>query len=106
MAETYLNVIPMEKALRKGVFPYSHFVSQETLDEEVFPSQSAFFNSLKEEEISNEEYAFAQEVWEDLARYKKIAVKQDPDKWRFFLNLKKFHKYVHHIYFRMEMLKW
>ena len=31
--------------------------------------------------------------------------KRVPDKWRPILNLKKFNKYVHHVYFQMEELK-
>ena len=31
--------------------------------------------------------------------------KRSPDKWRPILNLKKFNKYVCHIYFHMEELK-
>ena len=79
MRDTYLNEIPIEKALRKGCFPYSHFKSQETLKEEQLPSREAFYDQLKEEPIAESEYEFAQDVWNSLAKWKKKAVQSSPE---------------------------
>ena len=48
--------------LRKGVFPYEDMDSWENFDETTLPPKEAFYSNL--ENISNEDYAQAQKVWE------------------------------------------
>ncbi|CAH1110483.1 unnamed protein product [Psylliodes chrysocephalus] len=48
---------------RKGVFPYSYVSSFEKLDEEGLPSKEKFFDNLRGEPISDEDYEKAKEIW-------------------------------------------
>ena len=48
--------------LRKGVYPYEDMDSWENFDETTLPPKEAFYSNL--ENISNEDYAQAQKVWE------------------------------------------
>ena len=48
---------------RKGVFPYEHITSLDTLLETQLPPQSAFFSSLSNSHISDSDYAHALNVW-------------------------------------------
>ena len=48
--------------LRKGVYPYEDMDSWENFDETTLPLKEAFYSNL--ENISNEDYAQAQKVWE------------------------------------------
>ena len=51
--------------LRKGVYPYSFATSQQRLQETTsLPPIQDFFNDLKSESCSPEDYAHAQKVWE------------------------------------------
>ena len=50
---------------RKGVFPYSYFDSLNKLQEASLPPSSAFRNDLTDEECSEEDYRFAQRVWQE-----------------------------------------
>ena len=56
---------PTKRALmlRKGVFPYDYMTSMDKFDETQLPPQSAFYNRLTDEPISDEDYEFAQQVW-------------------------------------------
>ncbi len=49
----------------KGVFPYSWFSSVEKLEATSLPSHEDFFNDLKNCNITEEEYAEAQRVWDE-----------------------------------------
>ena len=49
---------------RKGIFPYSYFNSLNKLQESSLPPRSAFRNDLTGEECLEEDYHFAQKVWE------------------------------------------
>jgi len=49
---------------RKGVFPYSYFDCLSKLQETCLPPRSAFRNDLSNEDCSEEEYRFAQRVWQ------------------------------------------
>ena len=48
----------------KGFFPYEWFNSLEKLDYPSLPPHAAFFSKLKNENISEEEYRYCQEIWE------------------------------------------
>ena len=48
----------------KGFFPYEWMNSLENLEEAQLPPHSAFYSSLKNTNISEEEYKYCQEVWE------------------------------------------
>ena len=50
--------------LRKGVFPYNWLDSPLKLHEPQLPNREDFFNDLKQEPISLEDYEHAQRVWE------------------------------------------
>ena len=54
----------LKLAKRKGVFPYDWFNSLEKLNYKSLPPKEEFYSLLKGEGISEEEYAFALEVWE------------------------------------------
>ena len=48
---------------RKGVYPYDYVDSPARLEETQLPPKSAFYNRLTETDISETDYAHAQEVW-------------------------------------------
>ena len=48
-------------------FPYEYMDRQERLDDTALPSKQAFFSRLKNEGISDEDYASCQEAWRDNA---------------------------------------
>ena len=50
--------------LRKGVYPYDYMDAPEKLNEPRLPPKEAFYSKLREEEISDEDYAHAQRVWQ------------------------------------------
>ncbi|XP_031559466.1 uncharacterized protein LOC116295702 [Actinia tenebrosa] len=54
-------------AERKGVYPYEYMDSWERFEEQQLPPQEAFYSTLNEAGISDDEYAYAQEVWEKRA---------------------------------------
>ena len=51
--------------LGKGHFPYEYMDSIGKLDERSLPPQAAFYSRLKNEGISNDDYARCQAVWRD-----------------------------------------
>ena len=51
--------------LGKGHFPYEYMDDLQKLEDRVLPPQSAFFSQLKNEGISNADYARCQAVWHD-----------------------------------------
>ena len=50
--------------LRKSVYPYENMDNWEKLDETTLPPREAFHSNLNLEDISDEDYAHAQKVWE------------------------------------------
>ena len=48
---------------RKGVYPYSYVDSFERFQETQLPPKAALFNDLTGEDISDEDYSHAQQVW-------------------------------------------
>ena len=59
----YLTAYACE--LGKGHFPYEYMDDLQKLDDRVLPPQSAFFSQLKNEGISDADYARCQAVWHD-----------------------------------------
>ncbi len=59
----FINETQRELLLRKGIFPYSYFDSISVLEETSLPPQSAFYNTLQEEAVSDEDYAHANLVF-------------------------------------------
>lgn len=53
---------------RKQFLPYEYLTSLDRLEEKTFPPASCFFNSLRNEGISDEDYAYAKQVFESLKR--------------------------------------
>ena len=67
---------------RKGVFPYDYASSFDKLEESNLPSKDAFFNSLYNAHINDEDYEHAQKVWQsfniqDLGQYSDLYLKTD-----------------------------
>ena len=67
---------------RKGVFPYDYVSSFEKLNEPNLPSKDAFFSSLYQSHISDEDYEHAKKVWQkfhiqDLGQYSDLYMKTD-----------------------------
>ena len=50
--------------LRKGVYSYEDMDNWEKFDETTLPSKEAFYSKLNLENISDEDYAHAQKVWQ------------------------------------------
>ena len=68
--------------LQKGVYPYEYMDSWEKSDETIFPPKEAFYNNLNLEDISDEDYAHAQKVWDvfkikNLGEYHDLYVQSD-----------------------------
>ena len=61
--DNYLKAYGCE--LQKGHFPYEYMDDLQKLEDRVLPPQSAFFSRLKNEGISNDDYARCQAVWRD-----------------------------------------
>ena len=63
-ARRLLNDKKFDLVTRKGVYPYEYMDSFERFDETCLPPQDAFYSSLSDEGISEEDYKHAQEVWD------------------------------------------
>ena len=68
--------------LRKEIFPYEYWDSPARFDERLLPPPEAFYSRLMDEEISEEDYKHAQNVWktfniETLADYHDLYLKSD-----------------------------
>ena len=61
--DKYLKAYGCE--VTKGHFPYEYMDRLERLDDTVLPPKEAFFSRLKNEGISDEDYASFQEAWRD-----------------------------------------
>ncbi|GBN71052.1 hypothetical protein AVEN_232186-1, partial [Araneus ventricosus] len=48
---------------RKGYYPYDYFDSFSKFTETSLPPQSAFFNTLTNEPVSDDDYQYAQRIW-------------------------------------------
>ena len=61
--DKYLKAYGCE--LEKGHFPYEYMDDLLKLDDRALPPQEAFYNRLKDEGISDEDYALCQVAWRD-----------------------------------------
>lgn len=67
---------------KKGVYPYCYMDSWEKLGEQKLPAREQFYDDLNDRDISEEDYAFAQKVWNtfdihSLKEYTEIYLKTD-----------------------------
>ena len=68
--------------LRKGVYPYEYMDSWQKFDEKRLPPKKTFYSNLNLEDISDEDYAHAQKVWDvfeinDLGDYHDLYIQSD-----------------------------
>ena len=68
--------------LRKGVYSYEYMDSWENFDENTLSPKEVFYNNLNLEDISDEDYAHAQKVWDvfeikTLGEYHNLYVQSD-----------------------------
>ena len=49
----------------KGFFPYEYMTNHDKLQEPALPPHEAFFSTLKETNITEEDYRYCQQVWRD-----------------------------------------
>jgi hypothetical protein len=54
-----------ELLLRKGVYPYSYMDSWERFEETELPPLECFYSHLTSSGISNEDYQYAQKIWDE-----------------------------------------
>ena len=71
-----------ELLVRKGIYPYEYFDSFHRFDEKQLPPIQEFYSSIKKENISDEDYAHAQKVFQEfnmlsLADYHNLYVRTD-----------------------------
>ena len=52
-----------EILLKKGIYPYDYVDSPNKLDETCLPSKEAFYSQLFEEDISDDNYNHAKQIW-------------------------------------------
>lgn len=82
MSKCYPDITKFNLLTRKGVFPYDYITDWDKLKEKVLPSKAAFFSKLKNVNISDEDYAHAQKIWEtfkikNLGEYMDLYIKTD-----------------------------
>ena len=86
--EKFINVAAnfqqdkFEYVVRKGVFPYDYVDSMDKLDVEYLPTKEEFYSKLYESDISDDEYTYAQTMWElfeckTLGQYSDLYMKID-----------------------------
>ena len=64
--ETFRDDEVAKLLLRKNVYPYDHMDSFERFTETQLPPKDAFYNRLKKEHISDEDYTHVKTVWSTL----------------------------------------
>ncbi|KAB0802687.1 hypothetical protein PPYR_04873 [Photinus pyralis] len=77
-----LNEVQFNLLTRKGVFPYEYIDSWEKLNETELPPRNAFYSHLHNEDITENEYAHALNVWtsfsvQNLGQYSDLYLKTD-----------------------------
>jgi len=80
-----IKIFPIDKldlVIRKGVFPYEYVDNWDKLNKTCLPSKSEFYNSLKDEKISDDDYLHAKNVWKlfnikTLGEYSDLYLKTD-----------------------------
>jgi hypothetical protein len=78
--EKFVGKDPILK--QKGVFPYEYIDSMEKLNETCLPPKEKLFSTLTNEDISDEDYTRAQEMWKrfeckTLWEYSEVYLKTD-----------------------------
>ena len=68
--------------LRKSVYPYEYIDSWEKFNETVLPPKKAFYSNLNLADVSDEDYTYAQKVWDvfeikNLGEYHDFYVQSD-----------------------------
>ena len=68
--------------LRKGVYPYEYMDSWDIFDETTLPHKEVCYSNLNLKDISDEDYAHAQKVWDvfeikNLAEYHNLYAQTD-----------------------------
>ena len=58
-----VNVNQRRLLLRKGVYPYDYMDSPKKMEERKLPPKEAFYSELYEEDITEEDYKHAHDVW-------------------------------------------
>lgn len=64
LRKNYPRLEDFKRLIRKGVYPYEHITSYDSLYETSLPSQDDFYSSLNDSYVSNEDYLHAQDVWQ------------------------------------------
>ena len=62
--EKYYTGDKLTLVKRKGVYPYEYMTSLERFEETKLPPKEAFYSNLKNEGITEEDYAHAKKVWD------------------------------------------
>lgn len=82
--EIFANCTDIQKELitRKRIFPYDYVNSLNKLKEKQLPPKSCFFNKMTNENISNDDYQHALNVWDafdckDIGEYSDLYLKLD-----------------------------
>ncbi|VDH97402.1 Hypothetical predicted protein [Mytilus galloprovincialis] len=82
LSKTFPDPDVFSLLLRKGVFPYDYVDTEQKLEKPCLPSKEDFFNKLGDTHISDEDYQFAQTVWDKLkvktlGEYSDVYLKMD-----------------------------
>jgi hypothetical protein len=67
MIHRFIDSDKINLALRKGVYSYDYMTSEELFAETKLPAKEIFYSNLTEQDISHEDYAHAQNVWQTFA---------------------------------------
>ena len=65
LCQHFTDPAKQDLLLRKGVFPYDYVDSPERLLETQLPTAAEFYSLLNEEAISQEDYTYAQRIWDE-----------------------------------------
>ncbi|XP_071153082.1 uncharacterized protein [Mytilus edulis] len=82
LSKTFPDPDVFSLLLRKGVFPYDYVDTEQKFEKPCLPSKEDFFNKLGDTHISDEDYQFAQTVWDKLkvktlGEYSDVYLKMD-----------------------------